>query len=257
MSGKTIRPGLLRGIRAVCPGVCLVNIFWDNPFFYDVAFSGVSEYDRFFVKDTYVVEEMKKLGFHNVRYMHHACYPGEHRPLADLTLEEQARYGSALSFVGSMYPYRARILDVFRDMDLKIWGGLPRGSMPSDSVAYTKHQGERVWGRRKQAVFSASAINLNTQNYQNDIFSVSSKVHQLAASRAFQLIDAKHDLDRLYRVGEEVIVFHSREELRELAKYYLAHPKQRTAISERAQKRALADHTYAHRWQALLKAIDG
>lgn len=253
MSGKTVRPCLLREIRQESPKSIIINVFWDNPFFYDIAFSSIPEYDVFFVKDTYVLNEMKKLGIRNVEYLSHACYPKEHRPLNDITPEERAKYGSDLSFVGSMYPYRARILDVFADMDLKIWGGPLRGTIPKDSVAYTKHQGKRVWGREKTLIFNVSKINLNTQNFQNDVFSVSSKVHQVAASGGFQLVDYKPDLKRLYAVGHEVIVFRSREELRELAEYYLDHPAERKEIAERSRRRALEEHTFGHRLDEILR----
>ena len=92
----------------------------------------------------------------------------------------------------------------------------------------------------------------NTQHYQNDIFSVSSKIHQVAACGGFQLVDYKSDLPSLYEIGSEVIVFHSRKELRGLAEYYLQHPDERAQIAARAHQRALAQHTYAHRFDQIL-----
>jgi len=255
ISGKTIRPCLLQQIREVSPQSVLVNVFWDNPFFYDIAFSAVPDYDVFFVKDTYVLWEMQKLGANNVVYLHHACYPSEQQPLNNITLAERAEYTCDLAFVGSMYPYRARIFDVLQGMDLKIWGGEPWGSIPRDSVAYTCHQHKRVWGREKVLIFNLAKINLNTQHYQNDVFSVSSKVHQVAACGGFQLVDYKLDLPSLYTVGDEIIAFRHREELRKLTEYYLQHPEERRQIAARARKRALAEHTYAHRWEELLTAI--
>ncbi len=256
MSGKTISRNLLRHIQSRWPRLRTVNVFWDNPFFYDLTFDALPEYDYFFVKDTYVVGEMRKLGADNVHYLPQACHPPEHRVLNDLTTAERAKYGSDLSFVGSMYPYRAHILDVFADMDLKIWGSGSHGIIPSDSVAFTKHQREPVFGRAKVAVFNASKINLNTQNYQNDIFGVSSKVYQIAASGGFQLIDYKPDLEKLFKVDQELIVFRSRDELRELAEYYLAHPEERAEIAERSRRRAIAEHSFVHRWQTISEAVN-
>lgn len=255
LGGKTIRSSLLKKIRQVSPRSILVNIFWDNPFFYDIPFRAIPDYDWFFVKDTFVLGEMRKLGIEHVAYLHHACYPGKHRPLEDITPAEEAEYGCDLAFVGSMYPYRARILDVFQDMDLRIWGGEPWGSIPPDSVAYTKHQHRRVWGRDKVLIFNLAKINLNTQHYQNDIFSVSSKVHQVAACGGFQLVDYKPDLSKLYDIGSEIVVFRSRQELRELAEYYLQHADERTQIAARARQRALEQHTYHHRFDTIMDTI--
>jgi spore maturation protein CgeB len=255
MSGKTLSRGLLECVRDEAPGIRIANVFWDNPFFYDTAFSAMPAYDLFFVKDTYVLEETRKLGAANVRYLPQACYPSEHRPLTDLSPQEQAKYGSDLSFVGSMYPYRARILDAFADLDLRIWGSGFHGTIPRESVAYTKHQRESVSGRAKVAVFNATKVNLNTQNHQNDVFGVSSRVYQIAASGGFQLIDRKRDLGALFNVGHEVVAFRSRGELRELAEHYLAHPEERAVIAERSRQRAVGEHTFAHRWETILQSV--
>ncbi len=251
MGGKTLRPQLLKALRARLPKVKLVNTFWDNPLFYENAFAGIPEYDRFYIKESYVLNELRKLGAENTAYLHQACDPEEHRSLPDITAEEKKMFGCDLSMVGSMYPYRLKMLEVLADMDLKIWGG-HWGKMPSNGIAYTKHQGRRVWGREKVLVFNLSKINLNTQNFQNDIYSVSLKIHQVASCGGFQLIDYKPDIEKLYRLGSEIIAFRSREELRELALYYLDHPEERSTIAARSRQRAVAEHTYAHRLDEIL-----
>lgn len=257
MNGKTLRPEVLRKARQVAPRAIIANVFGDNPFFYEIAFASLPEYDRFYIKDSFVLREMKKFGATNVAYMPHACYPDEHRPLEDITKEERIKYGSDLSFVGSMYPYRARILDVLRDYEsFKIWGQGFWGPIPKDSVAYTRHQWQWVTGREKVVVFNATKINLNVQNFQNDIFGVSSKVHQIAACGGFQLVDYKPDLEIQYKIGEEVIAFRDAEELREKVAYYLRHPDERAGVAARGRERALQEHTFAHRLHQIFHDFD-
>ena len=257
MSGKTIRPEVLRKVRKAAPRVIIVNVFGDNPFFYELPFASLPEYDRFYIKDSFVLREMKKLDATNVAYMPHACYPDEYRSLDDITEEERIKYGSDLSFVGSMYPYRARILDVLRDYErFKIWGQGFHGPIPRDSVAYTRHQWQWVAGHEKVLVFNLTKINLNTQNFQNDIFGVSSKVHQIAACGGFQLIDYKPDLEIQYKVDKEVVTFQDAGELREKVAYYLQRPDARAEIAARGRKRALQEHTFAHRLRQIFRDFD-
>jgi len=248
---KTITPTVINRLRKVSSDTLIVCHFQDNPFFYDPPFKIIPYYDHFFVKDTYVLNETKKLGFDNVSYLPQACAPQIHRSVPDITDAEREFYGSDLAFVGSMYPYRARILEALKDYDLKIWGSGFHGDIPADSFVYSKHQGRWVVGREKSIVFTTSKININTQNYQNDIFGVSSKVFQIAAAGGFQLIDYKPDLEDLFEIGSEIAVFRSRDELVELVDYYLDHPEERQVMAQRARQRALSEHTFVHRFREI------
>ncbi|RLC74958.1 MAG: hypothetical protein DRJ03_31065 [Chloroflexi bacterium] len=245
---KTITPALMDRIRRAIPDVIIVCHFQDNPFFYDPPFKTIPYYDHFFVKDTYVLNEVRKLGFKNVSYLPQACAPQVHRPVPDMTDAEREFYGSDLAFVGSMYPYRVRILEALKGYDFKIWGSGFHGDIPADSFVYSKHQRRWVVGREKSMVFTASKININTQNYQNDIFGVSSKVFQIAAAGGFQLMGYKPDLEKLFEIGSEIAVFHSRDELVELVDYYLERSEERQAMAQRARQRVLSEHTFVHRF---------
>ncbi|MDA7857897.1 glycosyltransferase [bacterium] len=253
VSTKTTTPHLIKQVKEKLKKVLFIGHFGDNPLLYDPPFKSIPYYDYFFVKDTYVLTHLKKLGLDNVYYLPQACDPDIHRPIEDISKEERDYYGNDLSFVGTMYPYRVRILEIFRNYNLKIWGSGWRGDIPKDSVAYTKHQHKWVVGREKSLVFTASKININTQNPQNDIFGVSSKVFQIASAGGFQLIDYKQDLENLFNIGEEIITFNSRDELKELADFYLKNPEKRKQIALKSQERARNEHTYRHRFEEILK----
>jgi len=253
VSGKTTVHELVKWIKEKFRKTLIIGHFNDNPLFYDPPFSTIPYYDRFFVKDTYVLEQLRKLGAKNVYYLPQACDPDSHRPIENMTKVERDYYGSDLSFVGSMYPYRAKIFEIFRDYDFKIWGSGWIGNISRKSVAYTKHQYRWVVGKGKSMVFCASKINLNTQNPQNDIFGVSSKVFQIASARGFQIIDRKKDLSNLFKIGEELICFNSRDELKELVDYYLGRPQEREIIARKSYERVLREHTFRHRFEEIMR----
>lgn len=255
MGGKTIKPALIREIRAMSRNIMIVNCFWDNPFLYDISFSCIPEYDVFFVKDSFVLNELKKIGGENVRYLPEACYPKEHRPLDDITEEERRKYSSELSIVGSLYPYRVYMFEALRGRQLKVWGRGRWGITPENEYALNSYQDESVDGRRKVLVFNLTMVNLNTLNPLNCIYGLNSRIHHIAACGGFQLMEYNPDLEKQYDVGSEIIAFRSRDELRELAEYYLSHPEGRLEIAERARQRALKEHTFDHRLDEILNII--
>ena len=98
--------------------------------------------------------------------------------------------------------------------------------------------------------YRSSAVNLNVTSLQMKT-AVNQRVFDCPAAGGFLITDAQEDLDELFEPEREVVTFSSLEELREKTAYYLAHEEERRGIVERAQRRITADHTHAHRLQAL------
>ena len=59
-------------------------------------------------------------------------------------------------------------------------------------------------------------------------------------------------LERYFDFETELPVYRNLKELREQIDYFLAHPEDRARIAAAARSRVLAEHTYAHRAQAML-----
>ena len=81
-----------------------------------------------------------------------------------------------------------------------------------------------------------------------------SRFFELLGCGAFQLVDAKADVLRLFQPGREVACFETAADLLEQVRHYLEHKEQREEIQRRARTAALAAHTYEHRLNELLKA---
>lgn len=250
---KTITPTALKRIRKLvgCP---IVAHFSDNPFFYDPPFSAIENYDHFFVKDSFVVDHCKLLGLNNVSYLPQAAHPDFHKPIK-LTEKDRDFYGSDLSFVGSLYPYRVKIFEALEGRDFKIWGTGWWGGIPKNHFVFKVHQRRGVVQEEKSKVFCASKININTQNFQNDINSVSSKAFQVACAGGFQIIDYKKDLKELFRIGKEIVVFNDRDELIDKVDKYLSDEKSRKRIAEAGMKRARNEHTFEKRFKEIKKTL--
>jgi hypothetical protein len=64
-------------------------------------------------------------------------------------------------------------------------------------------------------------------------------------------------LEELFTDKKHLVIYHSINELIELAQYYLDHPVEREAIARNGQQEVLANHTYQHRAEQILSTIFG
>ena len=63
------------------------------------------------------------------------------------------------------------------------------------------------------------------------------------------------ELAEMFEPENEILTYHSKEELLDKVKYYTAHPHAGDKIRLAGRKRALAEHTYQHRFQTLFKEM--
>jgi spore maturation protein CgeB len=159
-----------------------------------------------------------------------------------------------VSFVGSRYDYRERFVRELADAPLRVWGA--GWSKSPDPVVRGVVAGGPVFGHDKLCVYSGSTLSLNHHHPMNDIVGVNTRTFELAAAGACQLVDAKEDLPPLFKPGDEVLVYRDLPELRRLLDYFLARPDEARAVGENARRRALADHTLAHRVDEMLQVLN-
>lgn len=69
------------------------------------------------------------------------------------------------------------------------------------------------------------------------------------------MVDARHDLAKHFAEPEEVFVFRSAAELRELVERALRDPVWAERAAAAARKRAIKEHTYMHRMERLLGIV--
>lgn len=210
-----------------------------------------ADLDGWFLKDPYMVDLFRaKLGL-NTFYLPEACNPRWHRRV-ELSGADRRKYGCDLSSACNMYYYRARILEMFVDYDLKLWGsGFPFWLKSPLRARYTNHF---VAELEKSKAFNAAKIVLNTM-FPTEIEGVNCRLFEAAGCGGFQIADWKPALPQLFEPEREIVTFRSREELREKVDYYLVHPEERQVIADRAYARAHREHTYEIRLQQMFESL--
>lgn len=218
-----------------------------------------SVYDYFFtIQKGEFFDELKVAKSSNYYYLPQACLPSLHKPV-ELTGGEKKQYGAELSFMGAAYYNRIQSFPKLLDFDFKIWGSEWN---PNSVVGpCLQNNGERVSSEECVKIYNAAKINLNLHsssfhesvNPHGDF--VNPRTFEVAACRAFQLVDAREDLHDMFRVGEEIIDYKSMEELKDKILYYLEHEDERMQVAVRGYARVLRSHTMEHRMRELLARI--
>jgi len=210
-----------------------------------------SDLDAWFFKDPYMVRTFRaKLGL-NAHYLPEACNPLWHHRV-ELSDADRLRYGCDLVTASNMYHYRARILEPFKDYDLKIWGcSYPRWLK---SALERRYPGVYVAEREKAKAFNAAKIIVNNMHYA-EIEGVNQRLFEAAGCGAFQIADDKPALPDLFEPEQEIVTFRTHRELKDKVDYYLAHPEERQAVADRAYLRAHRDHTYENRLEKMFDTL--
>jgi spore maturation protein CgeB len=74
-------------------------------------------------------------------------------------------------------------------------------------------------------------------------------------SGAFYLTGWMEEMALHYEVGKEIVCYRSPEELKDLARWYLAHEDERERIGRAGHARALRDHTWHRRYRWLFDEL--
>jgi spore maturation protein CgeB len=249
--GGSITADTLRKIRETT-GTIIINIMNDNPMLMG-NFNAISPCHYYFVKDTYVLKSLRKIGFRNIHYLPQ-CANHHIRKPTKLDAADIEMFSSDIMLMGSMYPYRLRFVEELMDFKPALWG---KGWARADNAGILKlYKGREIWGVDKTKAICGAAVSLNPHHPLNDIRGTQSRTFDIAACGGFQLSEYKEDMEDLFKIGEEIICYRTIDELRKLLKYYLLHPDERREISLAGQKRVLKDHTYDERARQLLEIVN-
>lgn len=154
-----------------------------------------------------------------------------------------------VSFVGAAYGNRPAMVEALRreGIDVACFGhGWPAGP---------------VEAKRISEIVRASQISLNfSEGSQKELGGagcrqIKARVFEVPGYGGCLLTEQAPDLDRYFRIGEEILTFEGCDELVGTVKSLLAHPEQRNAIARGGFERVSKEHTYDRRFDDLLGAL--
>jgi glycosyl transferase family 1 len=149
-----------------------------------------------------------------------------------------------VSFVGGAYGFRRSVVRYLR-----------RHQVPVRAFGPGWEEG---WVEKPAEIFNRSLINLGMGGigYSETLTNVKGRDFEIPATGGgMYLTSFNADLAHHLLVGQEVVCYGSREELVDLARYYLARPGEAKAIAARARARCLAEHRWRHRYEKICRIL--
>ena len=158
--------------------------------------------------------------------------------------------------VGGHNPRREQFVSRMLDLPLEIYGKWNRQTRGNRALK-ERVVSRGVWGEELLRVYNTSKIVLNITNWDPARYvALNQRVFDVPATGAFLLTDYSPELEEHYRIGEEIACYGDVEDLREKARYYLAHDAERRAIAERGYARALTLPTIRDRMRAVIDRVE-
>jgi spore maturation protein CgeB len=203
-----------------------------------------------------VVTAYREFGATECIPIYNALDPHTHHPVA-----RDPRFASDLSFLGNRLPDRESRVEEFFLRAAKLLpqrkfllGGSGWGdrSLPPN-VTYAGH----VYTNDHNAfnVTPTAVLNINRESMARYGFSPPTRVFEAAGAGACLITDAWAGLELFLEPGEEVLV--ARDGAEVAAHVESLTPEKAERIGKAARARMLAQHTYAHRVEQLLKVLEG
>lgn len=243
----------MRNIIYVCwPYDCPQSALYRKEALYDT--------NRIFFFDKSEIERLKGKGIEKIYYEPLA---GNVTRTDSLTLTEadMKKYLCDISFVGGLYTGKeSEILKRSSEKRLSLLTFL---SNDLDVVLYTSTEGAdkmlpgvSVRGRvnyddEMYKVFAFSKLNLNITMAGIET-GVPQRVFDIMSIGGVCLTDHQKELDELFDTGKELITADSPEEMKEKAKYYISHEKERLEIALNGYKRIKSEYNYPSSMKRIL-----
>lgn len=240
---------------------CLtVNWFCDDQWRFDDFSSKFCNHFSYIVTtDPYATGKYHGIGYKNVILSQWATL--DFRAEFDGT---SPRYLHDVSFVGMKSPFRQWLIRELgkRGIEVKCFGtGWSRGRIPYQEV---------------EEVFHSSRINLNISNSRSHdiryIFSgrsawkdfratkkvkeqVKGRHFEIPAFGGFQLTNYVEFLEDYFRIGTEVAIYNTLDDLADKIRFYLGREGLRQQIARAGYERTRQEHTYENRFEAIFRSM--
>ena len=153
-----------------------------------------------------------------------------------------------VSFVGSCYGNRKQWIAALKDqgIDVTCFGhGWPDGPVRSEEIARIMRESVISLNFGDSATVMRGLVPVKSRQ-------IKARVFEVPGAGGFLLTEAAENLQRFYRIGDEVVVFDGASDLAHKIRYFLGHAEERDRIARAGHERARQEHTYDQRFRHLL-----
>lgn len=238
--GVTIFPETLQYIKKKSPKTLLISYSPDNMALRHNQSQQYLEciplYDYIITNKSYILEDMRKLGAKDIRFVNNSYESTFHYPRT-LTSEDYKEIGGDIGFVGAWEKERCESILYLAQHGLKVcvWGGGKwlkyKGMYPNltieDKGLYSENYSKSF------QVFKISLCFLRKMNFDLQ----TTRTVEIPACGGFMMAERTSEHQAMFEEGKEAAFFSTNEELLEKCKYYLSHEEERKQIATAGLKR--------------------
>src|SRR5262249_32633673 len=98
-------------------------------------------------------------------------------------------------------------------------------------------------------------LGVGTIGYCEDFYALKMRDFDGPMSGSCYVTHDSPDLRLVYKVGEELVTYRSVDDCVEKVRWYLSHEDERERVARAGRARALADHTWEHRFKELFDTL--
>ena len=255
--GMNIKVSTVLKIKSM--GIKTVTWFMENTYqerYFNWFSNNYLNYDYVFTNDSYLFDKFFNKSSAKLCNISMTIDPDCYKEQT-LNKEEAEKYSCDVCFVGAFDQNRERILskvNEIKGLNLKIFGWV---GWKNSSLASLYHGPLNLEQMAKLYRSAKICLNINGRNKSTDpvMNGFSLKTFEIPASNGFQISDYRKDVEDLFKIGEEIEIFRSDDELIDKIKFYLNNEEARNKIAEAGHKRVLTSHTLDKRVKDILNFI--
>jgi spore maturation protein CgeB len=208
-------------------------------------------YDAVFVADRDTVAALDAPGHPPVHYLPAGCDPSIHRPM-----RARDRFRANVVFVGTATPHRERRIAELVEFGVAVWGPGWRRTKLRDYC-----RGELLSHEDYIRAYAGASVAVNVACTEEEGGrrepGASRRLFELAAIGVPQVVEEHPDIHAHFREGSEILVSRGSTDFRTLTAEALHDRAWAEQVAAGARQRALTEHTYMHRLEALLRTVMG
>lgn len=249
--GFDLSPTTLEFVRA--QGVTSACWWINDPFQFDRSLQKAPFYDAVFSNSAGTLSGYRAAGVAKAEFLPTACEPSVHRPVPP-----RPEWRSEVCFAGDWSPLREQVMErLAARFHVRIFGPWKRKLRPDSLLHGVLHHGF-FRPDEMAAMFSSADVVLNVHTWYGKYdHGVNPRLFEAATCGAFQFVDWKEEIPRLFCCETEMRCYRTIDALSEQIADALTSAEKRQAIGAAARARALAEHTYHHRMHSLLNSLGG
>lgn len=160
-------------------------------------------------------------------------------------------------YLGRYHSYieRKQIIKALANrFDLALYGEKGWLKEENDGVIHKVYKGEAEHYFVMPKIFKASKINLNNTRCFVES-GLPMRVFDVLGSNGFLITNNKEDINRLFTVGKDLVVYRDLKDMNEIIEYYLKHDKERLLIAQNGYETVRKYHTFDQRIKNIIDIV--